>query len=74
MTRTYSTVSYVFIYNAVLFFDRLINKPSNDWDIFNWANGKKPTPPEYETEVMQLLKDHVRNVHKEARLRQPDLL
>lgn len=59
--------------NAQSFLYRLINKPSNDWDIFNWANGKKPTPPEYDTEVMQLFKDHVKNVRKEARLRQPDL-
>lgn len=56
----------------VLFFS-LINKPSNDWDIFNWANGTKPTPKEYNTDVMRLFKEHVKNVQKEQRLRQPDL-
>lgn len=53
-------------------YDTLINKPSNDWDIYYWATNKKPTPPEYETEVMTLLKSHVQNEHKESR-RMPDL-
>lgn len=53
-------------------YDTLINKPSNDWDIYYWATNKKPTPPEYETEVMSLLKIHVQNEHKESR-RMPDL-
>lgn len=52
---------------------RLINKPSNDWDIFYWSNGVKPTPTEYDTEVMQLLKEHVKNINKESRFQQPDL-
>lgn len=53
-------------------YDTLINKPSNDWDIYYWATKKKPTPPEYETEVMTLLRDHVQNAQKESR-RMPDL-
>lgn len=53
-------------------YDTLINKPSNDWDIYYWATNKKPTPAEYETPVMKLLKNHVLNDKKESR-RMPDL-
>lgn len=54
-------------------YDTLINKPSNDWDIYYWATGNKPTPPEYENEMMQMFRTHVKNEMKEKRLRMPDL-
>ncbi|XP_016840407.1 succinate dehydrogenase assembly factor 2, mitochondrial [Nasonia vitripennis] len=54
-------------------YDRLINLPSNDWDIFYWAAEVKPVPPEFENEVMDLLKKHIKNEHREARITQPDL-
>ncbi|XP_068909836.1 succinate dehydrogenase assembly factor 2-A, mitochondrial-like [Tenebrio molitor] len=54
-------------------YDNLINGPSNDWDIYNWATEIKPTPAEYEHGVMKLLKEHCKNLNKESRLRQPDL-
>lgn len=54
-------------------YDTLINKPSNDWDIYNWATGTKEIPAEYNNEIMELFKEHVRNEHKEKRLRMPDL-
>jgi len=54
-------------------YDRLINLPSNDWDIFHWATGVKPTPPEFDNQVMDLLKKHVQNEDRQARIRQPDL-
>ncbi|XP_011310856.1 succinate dehydrogenase assembly factor 2, mitochondrial-like [Fopius arisanus] len=54
-------------------YDRLINIPSNDWDIFHWAVGVKPTPPEFNNEVMDLLKKHVRNEDRQSRIVQPDL-
>jgi succinate dehydrogenase assembly factor 2 len=54
-------------------YDRLINKPSNDWDIFNWAIGKKPTPPEFDNEVLTLLKEFTKNENKECRTTQPQL-
>lgn len=54
-------------------YDTLINKPSNDWDIYYWATNKKPTPTEYENEIMSMLRVHVRNDLKEKRLRMPDL-
>lgn len=53
-------------------YDTLINKPSNDWDIYYWATNKKPTPTEYENEIMKMLRQHVLNEHKESR-RMPDL-
>lgn len=54
-------------------YDTLINKPSNDWDIYNWALGSKPTPAEYENEIMDMFRKHVKNEMKEKRLRMPDL-
>ena len=54
-------------------YDTLINKPTNDWDIYNWATGNKPTPEEYQSEIMDLLKDHTANENMEVRLRQPNL-
>ena len=54
-------------------YDRLINLPSNDWDIYYWATGVKETPVEFNNEVMNLLKEHVQNKNKESRFKQPDL-
>ncbi|XP_076302834.1 succinate dehydrogenase assembly factor 2, mitochondrial [Lasioglossum baleicum] len=54
-------------------YDRLINLPTNDWDIFYWATGAKPTPPEFDNEIMDLLKKHIKNEDREARIMQPDL-
>ncbi|CRK99198.1 CLUMA_CG012490, isoform A [Clunio marinus] len=54
-------------------YDDLINQPSNDWDIFYWATNVKPTPAEYNNEIMDLLKMHVSNKNCEQRFRQPGL-
>ncbi|EDV37863.1 uncharacterized protein Dana_GF11203 [Drosophila ananassae] len=54
-------------------YDQLINGVSNDWDIYYWATDVKPTPKEYDTEIMRLLKDHVKNAERISRIRQPDL-
>ncbi|XP_044257917.1 succinate dehydrogenase assembly factor 2-A, mitochondrial-like [Tribolium madens] len=54
-------------------YDKLINGPSNDWDIYYWATEIKETPKEYEHEIMKLLKEHCKNLNKESRIRQPDL-
>ncbi|XP_016987235.1 succinate dehydrogenase assembly factor 2-B, mitochondrial [Drosophila rhopaloa] len=54
-------------------YDQLINGVSNDWDIFYWATETKPTPPQFDTEIMRLLKEHVKNHEKVQRIRQPDL-
>ncbi|XP_050041338.1 succinate dehydrogenase assembly factor 2-A, mitochondrial-like isoform X1 [Dermacentor andersoni] len=54
-------------------YDRLINLPSNDWDIYYWATGARETPPEFENEVMSLLREHVRNDEREKRFKQPDI-
>lgn len=34
---------------------------------------KKPTPEEYDNEVMDMLKTHAKNKKMEERIRQPDL-
>uniref|UniRef100_V9L762 Succinate dehydrogenase assembly factor 2, mitochondrial n=1 Tax=Callorhinchus milii TaxID=7868 RepID=V9L762_CALMI len=54
-------------------YDKLINQPSNDWDIYYWATETKPTPPEFDSEVMTLLKDFTKNHNMEQRVGQPDL-
>lgn len=54
-------------------YDELINKPSNDWDLYYWATGVKETPKEFQNEIMDLLKRHVKNELKETRYTQPDL-
>lgn len=54
-------------------YDKLINKPSNDWEIYYWAIGHKPTPSEYDTKIMDLLKKHAANENMDDRSRQPDL-
>lgn len=59
--------------DQIKMYDNLINKPSNDWDIYNWAVGSKPTPPEYENAMMDMFRRHVKNEMKEKRLRMPDL-
>lgn len=53
-------------------YDTLINQVSNDWDIYYWATCKKPTPAEYENEIMAMLKLHVQNKNRIS-LRMPDL-
>ena len=40
-------------------YDKLINLPTNDWDIFYWITKTKPTPPEFETPIMAKLREHV---------------
>lgn len=54
-------------------YDKLINKPSNDWEIYYWAIGNKTTPDEYNNDIMNLLKEHAQNKDLENRTRQPDL-
>lgn len=54
-------------------YDRLINLPSNDWDIYYWATGVAPTPQDFDHEVMSDLKKYVQNEDRENRTRQPDL-
>ncbi|CAH2268182.1 succinate dehydrogenase assembly factor 2-B, mitochondrial-like [Pararge aegeria] len=53
-------------------YDRLINSPSNDWDIFYWMVGKKPTPTEFDNEIMEMLKQHAKNEER-VTLSQPPL-
>ena len=54
-------------------YDILINKPSNDWQIYYWVTGKEEIPADYCTSVMRLLQQHTSNEQKETRIRQPDL-
>lgn len=54
-------------------YDRIINEPSNDWDIYYWATGAKEPPEEFNNEIMHLLQEYAKNREMEQRLRQPDL-
>ncbi|XP_069757757.1 succinate dehydrogenase assembly factor 2, mitochondrial [Narcine bancroftii] len=54
-------------------YDNLINKPTNDWDIYYWMTETKPTPPEFDNEVMTLLKEFAKNHNMEHRAGQPAL-
>jgi len=54
-------------------YDKLINLPSNDWEIYYWAIGQKPVPAEYESEVMDMLIKHAKNEDLEVRNHQPGL-
>ena len=59
-------------YNVTYFF-RLINLPSNDWEIYYWATGTKPTPDEFDNDIMDKLKEHAQNKNKESRIVMPPL-
>ncbi|KAG8563735.1 hypothetical protein GDO81_016188 [Engystomops pustulosus] len=54
-------------------YDRLINEPSNDWDIYYWVTGAQEPPEEFNNEIMNLLQEFAKNRDMEQRLRQPDL-
>uniref|UniRef100_T1JE03 Succinate dehydrogenase assembly factor 2, mitochondrial n=1 Tax=Strigamia maritima TaxID=126957 RepID=T1JE03_STRMM len=59
--------------NQLTLYDRLINIPSNDWDIYYWMTNAKEVPPEFDNEIMALLKAHVKNPNKEQRFDAPPL-
>lgn len=54
-------------------YDQVINMPNNDWEIYYWMTEKKPTPKEYDNQIMDMLKKHAKNEDMEERIRQPDL-
>nr|XP_046205127.1 succinate dehydrogenase assembly factor 2, mitochondrial-like [Oncorhynchus gorbuscha] len=54
-------------------YDRLINEPSNDWDIYYWATEAQPVPDVYTGEIMDLLKEFTKNKDQEQRLDAPNL-
>ncbi|KAM7424219.1 hypothetical protein PAMA_000521 [Pampus argenteus] len=54
-------------------YDRIINEPSNDWDIYYWATEAQPTPDIYQGEVMDMLKEFTKNRNQEQRLDAPGL-
>lgn len=54
-------------------YDELINGVTNDWDIYYWATEFKPTPEQYESDIMKLLRQHVKNSERVTRFHQPEL-
>ncbi|CAL1529559.1 unnamed protein product [Lymnaea stagnalis] len=59
--------------NQLSLYDKLINQPSNDWDIYYWITGARETPEEFRSDVMELLQKHAKNIEREPRNTQPDL-
>ncbi len=55
-------------------YDKLINTPSNDWDLYYMATEKIETPEEYQHHIMDLLKKYVQNEQRQIRIQQPDLI
>lgn len=54
-------------------YDKLINEPSNDWDIYYWLTGKEEPPAEFKNEIFNMMQKHTLNKELERRYRQPDL-
>lgn len=54
-------------------YDYLINKVSNEWDLYYWAVGKDQVPNEFDNSVFKLLKEFSTNELKESRICQPPL-
>ena len=52
---------------------RLINLPSNDWEIFYWAVGQKETPEDFDNVIMDMLKEHTKNKDRVSRVVMPEL-
>ena len=46
----------------LVLYDRLINLPSNDWEIYYWAVEQKETPEDFDNIVMDMLKKHAKNM------------
>jgi succinate dehydrogenase assembly factor 2 len=67
--KTFSGLNY----DLLCQYDRLINLPSNDWEIYYWVTGNKETPKEFDNEIMNLLKEHAKNTNREKRIHLPDL-
>ena len=57
----------------LVLYDRLINLPSNDWEIYYWAVEQKETPEDFDNVVMDMLKLHAKNENRESRITMPDL-
>ena len=54
-------------------YDYLINKVSNEWDLYYWAVGKDEVPKEFNNSIFKLLKEFSSNELKESRIAQPPL-
>lgn len=54
-------------------YDDIINKPSNDWDLYYWMTGASPIPAEFNNKVMDLMVEHSKNTGMEVRITQPPL-
>lgn len=48
-------------------YDALINSKFDEWELYAWSIGSKPTPKEFDNDIMNLLKSHIkRQDHKET--------
>lgn len=49
-----------FDYAQLQKYDALINSKFDEWDLYAWAIGSKPAPKEFDNDIMNLLKSHVK--------------
>lgn len=49
-----------FNYAQLQKYDALINSEHNEWDLYAWAIGSKPAPQEFDSDVLSLLKNHIK--------------
>lgn len=54
-------------------YDRLINIPTNDWEIYYWATGVRPVPQQFDNAIMKLLQAHTKNPDRQIRNQLPEL-
>jgi len=54
-------------------YDDIINKPSNDWDLYYWMTGASPIPDEFNNDIMKMMVEHAKNTRMEVRISQPPL-
>lgn len=48
-------------------YDALINSKFDEWELYAWAIGSKPTPEEFNNDIMNLLKSHIKRLdHKKT--------
>jgi len=55
-------------------YDKLINQPTNDWEIYYWVTGVKEVPEEFQSDIMTLLQAYSQNKEGECRVTQPELV
>lgn len=54
-------------------YDIILNRPSNDWELFYWISNQKKVPSIYQNKIFDKLMDFAKNKNKECRYFQPEI-